>query len=445
MTGVEAPDASVGQQPNGAWYVVFVLFAAAILSYLDRGIVNIVIPDLKRSLGLSEVEVSIIQGFSFSLFFAGGGLIIGGLVDRFNRKLIIVLGIAGWCTMTILCGLAQNFEQLFAARAGVGIGEACLSPAAYSIISDLFSPQRRGRPMGVMVTATSVGGATALLLGGAIIKGLGGSGYVDIPLIGAIEVWRFTFIILGAPGLLLVLLVLTIREPARLARPSDLVHGSSYTRFMLNHWRVFLPLNLMIGLTFGISHVVTSWAPTAFIRTFGHNPGDAGMISGLIMIPTSIGGALFGGFLGDWIARRERPYGRLRSWFFGTSPAIVGALLAVLGPEWLYISGLLIILMTGGVFASLSYPALYDVIPKQFRGRAIAVLLVFGNVVGLGGGVTLVAVITQHVFRDDLMARQSMALVAALMAGITPLLALSMLRPYEALRLQNDGASPTIR
>jgi len=113
------------------WYLVFVICCATILSYMDRGIVNVLVPDIKHSLSLSEVQVSIIQGFSFSVSFALAGLLIGALVDRFDRRVIIVGGIACWSLMTVVCGMAQNFWQLFAARAGVGIGEACLLPAAY--------------------------------------------------------------------------------------------------------------------------------------------------------------------------------------------------------------------------------------------------------------------------------------------------------------------------
>jgi MFS family permease len=440
-------EAVVQQRPNGLvtnpWYVVFVLVAAAILSYLDRGVVNILVPDLRRSLGLTEVQVSVIQGFAFSLFFALGGLLIGALTDRLNRKLIVICGVLGWSAMTVLCGLAQNFEQLFAARAGVGIGEACLSPAAYSVICDLFSPERRGRPMSFMTMAASIGGAASSLLGGLILKLLGGSGNVWVPLLGMIEAWRVTFILVGAPGVLMTLLVLTIREPARSTLANDEAHGDSYTQFILRNWRVFVPLKLMIALTFSISYVVTAWVPTALIRSFGFSAANAGITLGLSMVPSSALGALAGGVLGDWMAQRGRPYGRLRAWLGGTTPVLAGAGLMAWGSEHMFLVGMLMVLITGGVFASLSYPALYDVTPRQFRGRAISVVLLLASVVGMGGSITTVAILTEHVFHDDMMVRTSMAIVAAAVGAIAPLLVLLQLKPYEQMRLRN--VSPAIQ
>jgi len=434
----EAMRRRVGGQAPDRWYIVFVLVLAAILSYLDRGIVGILIPDLRRSLGLSEVQVSIVQGFSFSLFFAIGGLLIGALTDRLNRKVIVIIGVLGWSTMTMACGLAQNFEQLFIARAGVGVGEACLSPAAYSLICDLFSPERRGRPMSLMVMAASIGGAASSLLGGIILKLLGGSGTIVIPLLGVTEIWRVTFLIVGAPGLLMALLVMTMREPERGIGLSEDLHGSSYTQFVLRNWRVTIPLKLVIALTFSISYIVTGWVPTALIRNFGYSAGNAGMALGIVMVPSSVLGSFLGGVLGDWMARRGHPYGRLRAWLGGTLPVIIGAAMMGFGSEHLFYAGMLIVLITGGIFSSLSYPALYDVTPKQFRGRAIAVALLLASLVGMGGAITAVALLTEHVFQDDMMVRVSIAIVTAAVAAIAPLLVIAQLKPYEVLRLQNS-------
>lgn len=418
------------------WYIVFVLVAAAILSYLDRGIVSILIPDLRRSLGLSEVQASIIQGFSFSLFFAVGGLLIGTLTDRLNRKLIVMCGVVGWSGMTMLCGLAQNFEQLFLARAGVGIGEACLTPAAFSLICDLFSPERRGRPMSFMVMAAAIGGASSSLLGGIVLRLLGGSGSVMVPLLGMMEVWRVTFLLAGAPGLLMALVVLTMREPPRRARAADAQHGRSYAQFVLRNWRVFLPLNLAIALTFAISYCLTSWVPTSLIRNFGYSASTAGVALGVVMVPGSVLGGFLGGILGDWLASQGRRYGRLRAWLGGTVPVLAGALCIWIGSEPLYFAGLLIVLIVGAILTSLCYPALYDVTPVQFRGRAVAVVMLLVSVIGIGGTVTAVALLTEHVFRDDTMVRVSIAIVTMAAAILAPLLIVVQLRPYEALRLR---------
>lgn len=430
------------KEAKDRWYIVFVLVSAAVLSYLDRGIISILVPDLRRSLGLSEVEVSIVQGFSFSLFFAVGGLLIGGLTDRLNRKLIVFCGVAGWSIMTMLCGLAQNFEQLFAARAGVGIGEACLSPAAYSLICDLFSSERRGRPMSFMVMAAAVGGAASSLLGGIILKLLGGIGQIQLPVLGPLEVWRVTFLLVGAPGLLMALLVLTIREPTRGAAIRPAEFGTSYARFVWRNWRAAVSLKLTIALTFSTSYVVTAWVPTVLIRNFGHSAADAGMALGIIMVPSSILGGFLGGLLGDWMARANRPYGRLRAWLGGTVPIVIGAMMMALGSETAFYAGTLIVLITSGLLSSLSYPALYDITPVQFRGRAIAVALLLASVIGMGAAITAVAVLTEHAFGNDAAVRSSMSIVTAAAAVICPLLVLFQLKPYETLRLAAQSMPP---
>lgn len=434
MANAERPGRS-GTEARDRWYIVFVLVSAAVLSYLDRGIVGILVPDLRRSLNLSEVQISIVQGFAFSLFFAAGGLLIGTLTDRLNRKMIVLCGVAGWSIMTMLCGLAQNFEQLFAARAGVGIGEACLSPAAYSMICDLFSSKRRGRPMSFMVMAAAIGGAASSLLGGIVLKALGGSGKIELPVLGALEVWRVTFLLAGAPGLLMALLVLTIREPTRAAATRPAEFGTNYARFVWSNWRVTVSLKLMIAFTFATSYVATAWVPSVLIRNFGQSAADAGIALGIIMVPSSVLGGFLGGQLGDWMARENRPYGRIRAWLGGTVPIVIGAMMMGFGSEPAFYAGTLIVLVTSGVLSSLSYPALYDVTPVQFRGRAIAVLLLLANVIGMGAAITAVAVLTEHVFGNDAAVRGSMSIVIATAAIICPVLVLFQLKPYEALRL----------
>ena len=423
------------KQKTDGWYLVFVLSCATILSYLDRGIVNILVPDLKRSLSLSEIEISIIQGFSFSVSFALAGLLIGVLVDRFSRKTIVIVGIVGWSLMTVLCGMANNFWQLFAARAGVGIGEACLLPAAYSMVSDSFSKAQRGLPMGMIATATAIGGTAAPLIGGGILKLLGTSEMVSLPVIGSIESWRMAFFIAASPSLLIVLLALTQREPRR-AGSSDVGYsGSSYFRFLAIEWRTFFPLYLAFSFIFMFSYASSAWAPTALVRIYGYTAADAGVGVGLAMAPGGILGTLLGGVLSDRLARKQGGIGRLRAWFGGTVPALIAAALFVVdGPAWLFLLGMFLVQLGSGALASLSYPALYDVVPPQFRGRSVAVYMLLGNVFGLGLGTTAVAFLTERVFADENMVNVSMAWITAGSAIASPLLILAQFRGYAALR-----------
>ena len=121
-----------------AWYIVAVLTLAYIVSFLDRQILALLIEPIKQVLNLSDTQVGLLLGPAFAVFYVTLGYPAGLLADRKSRKVIITSGIAVWCIMTALCGLARDFRQLFAARVGVGVGEATLTPAALSMISDCF-------------------------------------------------------------------------------------------------------------------------------------------------------------------------------------------------------------------------------------------------------------------------------------------------------------------
>jgi len=419
------------------WYLVFVICCATILSYMDRGIVNVLVPDLKRSLALSEVQVSVIQGFSFSVSFALAGLLIGNLVDRFDRRWIIVFGIASWSLMTMLCGLAQTFWQLFAARAGVGIGEACLLPAAYSMVSDRFAAARRGVPMAMVATATAIGGTTAPLIGGGILMLLREGEVTSLSFLAVTETWRLAFFVAAFPSLFVILLMLTLREPIRAPIQDVSEDGSSYFRFLAEKWRIFLPLYFAFACIFMLSYATAAWGPATMIRVYGFKPSDAGVAVGLAMAPGGIAGTLFGGLLGDRLARQKHGSGRLRAWFGGTVPALVGAAFFVAqGPAWLFLAGLFLVQLVSGVLTSLSYPALYEVVPAQFRGRAVAVYMLLGNIFGLGFGTTAVAFLTQRVFLNENLVNVSMACVTAVSAAASPLLIKVQLRGYALMREQ---------
>src|SRR3989338_6264000 len=132
--------------PAYAWYVVVILFLAYTLAYIDRQVIALLVEPIKRDLQINDTQISLLQGFAFVIFYTITGIPLGRLADRKNRRLIIAAGIFLWSIMTAVCGLARNFWSLFAARVGVGIGEACLSPAAYSMIADLFPKAKRGVP-----------------------------------------------------------------------------------------------------------------------------------------------------------------------------------------------------------------------------------------------------------------------------------------------------------
>lgn len=199
------------------WYVVLICMLAYIFSFVDRQILALMIEPIKHDLQLSDTQFSLLHGLAFSLFYAFMGIPIALLADRYSRPKIIAIGVAFWSLATAACGLSRNFAQMFLARIGVGVGEAALSPATYSMLSDMFPREKLGRAVGVYSIGSFIGGGMAFLIGGYVIDLLKSVDTVTLPWVGAMRPWQVTFFIVGLPGLLIALLILlTVRDPQRL-------------------------------------------------------------------------------------------------------------------------------------------------------------------------------------------------------------------------------------
>jgi len=151
------------------WYLVVTLLIFYIFSFIDRQIISLLVEPIKRDLQVSDTQIGLLQGFAFAIFYTFFGIPIGRLADRINRKKIIAVGVVIWSLMAALCGLARNFTQLFLARIGVGVGEAALSPAAYSMITDAFPRQKLGRAFSFYNMGIPIGSGIALLVGGLVV------------------------------------------------------------------------------------------------------------------------------------------------------------------------------------------------------------------------------------------------------------------------------------
>ena len=211
----KATDQERWPRPVLAWYVNGVLMLAFVLAFIDRQIVALLVGPIQQDLEISDFEVSLLGGFAFIFFYTFLGIPIGRLVDRSNRKRLIAIGVFLWSCMTVLCGFARSFMQLFLARVGVGVGEATLSPAALSILSDYFPPHRLGFAVSVYLSGAAIGTGLAFLLGGAALDFFAAFSLAGVPLLGDLETWQLAFVVVGAPGVIFTVLVLTIPEPTR--------------------------------------------------------------------------------------------------------------------------------------------------------------------------------------------------------------------------------------
>ncbi len=202
--------------PGEAWYVVGVLTLAYVFSFIDRQILSLLVGPIQRDLAINDTWMSLLMGVSFAVFYTLFGIPLGRLADTKNRRNVIAVGIAFWSVMTAGCGLARQYWTLALMRMGVGIGEATLSPSAYSMIADYFRPERRSTAMSVYSMGIYIGSGLAFVLGGIVVKFAAQQESIELPWLGSIRSWQLVFLLVGLPGLPVALLTwLTVREPAR--------------------------------------------------------------------------------------------------------------------------------------------------------------------------------------------------------------------------------------
>lgn len=246
------------------YYVLGVLMTVYALNFIDRQLITILAPDLKRDLGISDSDFGFLYGTAFGVFYAVFGIPLGKLSDHWSRVRLLAIGLALWSAMTALSGLAKNFGQLGAARIGVGVGEATASPCAYSLISDYFPPHRRALAISVYSAGIYVGGGISLYFGSSIasewnVHFAGREAPFD--LVG----WQVAFLAMGMPGLLLSLLVLTLREPprGRFDPPDEDAPGTTvkpFADFMRSLESVLPPFTLLAAARSGAGALVVNIA-----------------------------------------------------------------------------------------------------------------------------------------------------------------------------------------
>ena len=400
-----------------AWYVVAVLMLAYILSYVDRSILTLLVVPIKRDLGLSDTEISLLHGFAFALFYTLMGFPIGRLADRSHRVGIIAVGLTLWSLMTAACGLAKSFAHLFLARVGVGFGEAALNPAAYSMIADYFRPHLISRATSTYVMGTYLGFGVAYIVGGAVVAAVSNMPDLQLPLVGRIAAWQTVFFYVAAPSLLVLLLLLTVREPRRRERlRTEDGQGASLAEFLgfiKTNWKTFLSHSLGFGCLGLLVNGMALWTPTFMFRTHGWEMADAGIAYGVLLL-------VFGGcgvYLGGWVADHVDRNGRRGGPFISALAFAVAAILPACAYPLVPWDAWALALMAPMILCSsapwgVAVSALQQMAPNELRGQVGAFYLFTVNLIGIGFGPTLVALLTDYYFADPAALRYSMAVVA---------------------------------
>jgi MFS family permease len=434
--------------PVAAWYSVGVLMLMYIFSFIDRTTISLLVEPIKRDLHVTDTQIGMLQGLAFVLLYTFLGLPIARLADRYSRRGIIAAGVFIWSIMATLCGLARNAVQLFIVRVGVGVGEAALSPAAYSIITDSFPRSKLGGAFGVYNIGITIGAGTALLVGGIVVGAVSHGATYTLPLFGEVRAWQMVFIVTGAPGMLLPLLLLTFREPARRGVLRTGAAGQPLAeplrpplREVLNYvWvnREFYALHFVaLALLAMCGYSVASWLPTALVRAYPVSYGQVGKVLGVSTIIMNSSGMLLAGILSDRLTRQGRKDAPIIVALISACGIATFSCLPPFMPTvpmvWvaIFVAGL-----TFNAYNGVGPMAVNQVTPNQYRAQVSAVYLFVVNAIGLGVGPWLVPFLNDHVFHDPAKIRFSLAIVVFCSAVAAIILLLTVRPIYRQKQIE---------
>ena len=445
--------ASDGQ--SSANLVAFWLMLAYCLSFLDRQILVLMIEPIQRDLNISDTMFSLLHGASFALFYTITGLFLGKIVDTKSRVKIIAFSVFLWSLATAVSGISRSFFQLFLARVFVGVGEAGLSPATYSLLGDLFDAKKRSLAFAIYGAGIYLGTGLAFLLGGKLVGYLSGLPPTDLPFFGEIYSWQIAFFIFAAPGIFLsILFYFFVAEPVRggqentaiLSAPAKEAAPVSFREFF-RHYRAnlkpYLGHNLGYGLHMMFSYSFLAWVPAMLMRVHVLEIGEVGLYIGLSLLICGPAGSFSGAALSNYFAKRGVSDSQLRISAIGSLLlGLFGALSASLDNTQVSIAAAAAAIFFMGLPAGLNGATLQTITPPHFRGQAGASFLLIGNILGLGFGPLLVALLTDYVFSDQSMVHYSLQVFALTTMPLSAIL-LWRVRSYFAIENTTSDADLT--
>jgi MFS family permease len=413
--------------PRYSIYVLVVLLLAYILSFIDRNVLAMLVGPIRQEFEISDFQFSILHGWAFTLFYIFLGLPIGWLADRYSRKWIITGGVFFWSIMTVACGLAKNFGSLFVTRIGVGVGEAALSPPTYSLLSDYFPPNQLRWATAIFATGITIGSGTSYIVGGQVYEYFAGLDQSVLPFLGQFSAWQATFVAVGLPGLLVVLLLLFAKEPPR--RKSNAHDGGKEVpikeviAFLKQHWQVYTALMMGVSAMSIIGYGTLTWFPEFLQRSYAMPKTEAGNSLGSIFLIAGTAGTLCGAFFATLLEKFGYKDANMRVVMLAALIAMVPAIAAPLMPESQYA-----LLLTWPVIFihythfGVAVAGLAIITPNRMRAQVAALLLFLTNLFGLALGGSFVAFFTDFVYGDDLALGKSIATVSAIMYPLAAVL-----------------------
>ena len=420
------------------WGLVACLTVVSMLAQIDKNILVLMVGPIQRDFGASDVQISLLIGAAFAVANIVVGLPSGWLADRFNRRVVIAVGVAIWSLAVASNAVASAFVALLVARIVVGGAEALIPPSSYSLIRDGVDEQRRARALSVYTMSLMLGTGLSLVLGGPLLGAVQSAGIRSIPFIGTVSPWQVTLFLIGVVGLPMSLLIFLAKEPGRQeeASPDARRSLSGVGRYLVANRAIFLPLTL-----FAVSHAIItfglgSWMPTMTARRFHLGLREIGLMQGGLLLTM--------GPLGLWLAgmAMDRKGGRSLS-----GVALVGVLVTVavtaltvtmclIGSVTAFWVVDAMVVLFSWTFMAVTSTVVAKAAPASIVGAVMAIVLVLNGLIGQGGAPTLIALVSQHGFggSPDALPR-AMASVFAVAGAVALWAAIALYRSC----LRQDG------
>lgn len=384
MDKVAAPEHGIAprsldpQQQQASFYlywVVFIFFLVNLVSQMDGVVLAILAEPIRKELNLSDSQIGLLR-FAFSAFYALFGLAIGRLTDTWTRTKLLSIAVAIFSAATALCGITQNFVQLFFGRVLVGVGEAGGVPTKYSMVGDIFTPEQRPRALALIQAGLGIGSLAGLMLAGYLADTIG---------------WRKTFFLFASPGLVIALLIaLTIKEPVRgtfelnreqASKAPPL--GEALRTIFRNRTFLFIVFAFS-ATTFGLTGI-GYWMPSFIVRSYGMSLTEVGLYYGSFSGIGFIAGIIVSAIVSPRLLKADR------SWEMRL-PGLVNIVVAVLyftmftlvsSPNVVFVLAALCSFCLG-VTAGPASAAIQSTVSSRIRGVAIAITMFVSSLIGQG-------------------------------------------------------------
>jgi len=440
QTASAAPWDAIGHRER--WRTVAILTLLFILSFIDRNILKLLVEPIKADLGATDIQISLLVGLSFSTLYSISCVPFGYAADLFSRRKLIGAAVFCWSSMSMLCGLAGSYWQLFAGRAGLGIGEAALQPSAASLIRDSFPPEQRARAFSIFGIGPLVGSAMAMLAGGFLFS-LAEQGHVRaIPIIGALRPWQFALVVPGMVGLLLGMLVLTLREPPRPRLPKGNAPSFGDTfRHMRTNARLYFLVFAAPTIWSLAGSGWTAWMAAGMGRSWGMSPGEIGPMAGTIALVCTPIGMIGFGFLIDHLSKKGRRDAILQVTLAVQALHMIPAMLIFFAPtpQLMWIAYGASMLVTG-TFQIAASSIIAELTPSHLIGKTIALFSMAQNFLGLAIGPTIFALVSSGFFVGDRAIVNAMLLCYPLFIAIAMALAYALMIARRGARAAGNPA-----